>query len=101
MSVEPVYTYKFNVGWYDPDIQWTMRSIVADVARKYGLTVEALRGPSRIRSVSWPRQEAMWRMINTKRYSLPQVGRFFNRDHTTVLHGWRQVEKRRALARAA
>lgn len=73
----------------------TMREISEAVAARYGLPIEQLKGPDRKRSVAWARQEAFDAIYATGRYSLPQIGRYFNRDHTTVLHGVRRV---RALA---
>lgn len=73
----------------------SMRTILEHIALHYGLSVEALKGPCRARQVAWPRQEAMWLMHKTGRYSLPQIGRFLGyRDHTTVLHGIRRHQAR-------
>lgn len=76
-------------------VPMTMREIASQVADRYGLALDELRGPSRARPVCWPRQEAMFLCYKTGRFSLPQIGRFFgDRDHTTVLHAIRAVEKR-------
>jgi len=78
----------------------TMAGILAEVAEQYGLTVVDLKGPARYRHIAWPRQEAMARMARCQRsdgkrvFSLPQIGRFLNRDHTTVLWGIRRHEER-------
>ncbi|WP_226552963.1 helix-turn-helix domain-containing protein [Celeribacter naphthalenivorans] len=75
----------------------TASAIATRVAEKYGITLGDLRGPERTRNIAHPRQEAM-AAIRAARpdMSLPQIGRFFNRDHTTVIHGIRAVEKRAA-----
>lgn len=37
----------------------------------------------------------MWALKQEGRWSLPQIGRLLgNRDHTTIIHGVRQHEKR-------
>ena len=71
----------------------TMASIVAHVAAAHRLPVADLMGRSRLKVVVVARQEAMWRIRQvmwadgvTPRYSLPQIGRYFSRDHTTVIH---------------
>jgi chromosomal replication initiation ATPase DnaA len=75
----------------------SMRSIAQEVADKYEMSLEELRGPNRSPYVAHPRFEAMWRMRQQHRWSLPQIGRFFsNRDHTTVLHGIRRHQERLA-----
>lgn len=79
----------------------TMKEIAILVAERHGVTLEDLRGPSRRLRASRPRQEAMALIMAQKRYSYPQVGRFFNRDHTTVIHGERAYQKRLEAAKVA
>lgn len=75
------------------------RSIIAQVAAEWEVSVEVLVGPRRCQSVSRPRQDAMFRLYETGRFSLPQIGRMFgNRDHTTILHSVRRHAKRLAEA---
>lgn len=83
----------------------SMAVIAEIVAGRHNCSVAELKGQSRERCVAWPRQEAMWLMRQVRtpsgehRFSLPQIGRFLGgRDHTTVLHGVRKHEERRALA---
>lgn len=79
-----------------------MSEIAALVAERCNLTVTDLRGPSRRRAVVWPRQEAMALMRRVAGRSYPQIGQFFNRDHTTAIHGvrahWARVEAARGQA---
>ena len=75
----------------------TMREIAAQVAARYGLTVDDLKGPETARRYSRPRHEAMWLMKQAGR-SYPQIGAFLGgRDHTTAMHG---VKAHEARARA-
>lgn len=67
----------------------TMREIAVGIATKHGLTLDELMGPQRAWRFSHPRQEAMAAIVATRRFSFPQIGRFFNRDHTTVLYAAR------------
>ena len=76
----------------------TMRALAQEVAERHGLTLAAMRGAGPRRSVAWPRQEAMALMHATGAYSMPQIGRFFGRDHTTVLWAIRRVKERGAGA---
>lgn len=101
------YTYTFGNGWTSearvapPPV--TMLSIASRVAEEYGFTVRELVSEHRDRRVVWARQTAMWRMRQVDKWSTTQIGRFFNRDHTTVIHACRRVEERMAagLAKAA
>lgn len=72
----------------------TLRAIVSEVAREYGLDHDAMVGPDRSRALAHPRQEAM-RRAHLAGYSMPQIGKALGgRNHTTVLHGIRQARKR-------
>lgn len=64
----------------------TMRSIANRVAEKHGLTLDDLRSPSRRRPLVLARQEAIHEIRQATTQSLPAIGRFFDRDHTTVIH---------------
>lgn len=82
-----------------PPRHTTRLEIAKEVAQRYGITLEALRGPSRLKVFTVPRQEAMWRMVQARRWSTPQIGDFFGgKDHTTVLHACKRHEERMAAA---
>lgn len=67
--------------------------IIAEVARKHGLGVKDLTGPHRASNVVLARNEAVWRMRTETKLSFPQIGLKFGRDHTTMLHSYRQHAK--------
>ena len=69
--------------------------LAVEVARVYGLKVEDFKDRTRVREVAWPRQEFML-AAHRQGYSLGQIGRFLNRDHTTILHGIRAAQAREA-----
>lgn len=78
-----------------------MADIVAAVADKHDVTVADLKGPSRVKHIVAARFEAMARMYDLGIWSMPQIGRFFGRDHTTVLNGIRRHHGASAKRRAA
>lgn len=71
--------------------------ILADVASRHAIETRDLKGPSRERRYSWPRQEAMCLIRQHTRLSLPQIGDVLGRDHTTILHGIREHCRRNRL----
>ena len=79
-----------------------MHEIADVVAVKHGLTRADLIGPSMLKPIVLARQEAMWELANRQRsegqnrWSRSQIGRFFHRDHTTVIHGIRRHAARLA-----
>lgn len=94
------------------DIDWRSRpqkfdDIMEYVAGRYRLSVAEILGPSRRDYVVHARQEIMYLGREQKRadgithrYALTYIGRRLNRDHTTVIHGARQHQKRLAGAAA-
>jgi chromosomal replication initiation ATPase DnaA len=76
----------------------TMASIAARVASVHGLPVSDLKFGGRSPRYSWPRQHAMYLMVEADKWSLPRIGMFFGgMDHTTVLHGYRAHKRRNGL----
>lgn len=69
--------------------------IIYNVALKHGLTIADIMGRRRKPNIVLARHEAMYELHATGKYSLPQIGRFMKRDHTTILHGCRKIEKAR------
>lgn len=86
--------------WKGPiKVRYTMHEILDDVSMMYGVSVADLRGPARTKGIAHARQHAMYLMAQQPHLSLPQIGRYLNRDHTTILHGVR-AHKARAEAAA-
>lgn len=65
---------------------------VQAICAKHNASVEEVLGNSKVRRISWARQ-AIWadmreiREHGTNLYSLPDIGRLFNRNHGTVQAG--------------
>ncbi|MBM7368720.1 chromosomal replication initiator protein [Gordonia hydrophobica] len=68
-------------------------SIVAVTADFYDLSVEDLCGPSKVRSLTLPRQISMYLCRELTDLSLPKIGETFDRDHSTVIHADRKIRK--------
>jgi chromosomal replication initiator protein len=67
------------------------------VSSHFKIPLREMKSKRRAREVARPRQVAMYLSRQLTSQSLPEIGRRFGgRDHTTVLHGVRQIEKLRA-----
>ena len=66
-------------------VKVTQDKIFNAVARKYGVTVEDIRGKRRTREIAQARHVCIYIMRTVTDLSLPSIGRVFNRDHTTIL----------------
>jgi chromosomal replication initiation ATPase DnaA len=65
------------------------------VALSYGLHPISMTSQNRERSVSWPRQIAMFLTREITARSFPEIGRVFGgRDHSTVIHAIHAVQQR-------
>lgn len=68
--------------------------IIREVCKFYNIEEYALRGQSRVKDTAVARQIAMFLIRSQTHLSLNEIGREFdNRDHTTVLHAIKRVEK--------
>jgi hypothetical protein len=73
-----------------------VRAIIDVVARHYAIRVSELIGRNRATKLVHARQIAMYLAHELTDASLVYIGRQINRDHTTVYHGFRRVEAKRA-----
>ena len=70
-------------------------TIQKEVARYFHLTVDELRGERRVKHVAHARQVAMYLARNLTKASFPEIGKKFNRDHSTVISSVEKVEQAR------
>ena len=81
-----------RVGTYVP----TPNVIIAETARYFSVSEEALRGQSRQKNTATARQVAMYLVRKLTNLSLPDIGKEFGRDHSTVIHSLKKVEQQLA-----
>jgi chromosomal replication initiator protein len=78
-----------------PSTELEARQVQEAVAARLGLSVDTILSPSRTAPVAKARQLAMYLTRQLTDLSLPAIAQAFNRrDHTTVLHAIRKVERR-------
>lgn len=66
------------------------------VAARYGLDLATLHSSRRTHRLAHARQVAMYLIRHQLQSSLPEIGRMFGKDHTTVLAGIRRIAEQRA-----
>lgn len=71
-----------------------VQHIIDAAAAVNGISVNQMLSRRRSRTFSWPRQQVMYLAATLTSCSLPEIGRALKLDHTTVIHGIRQVERR-------
>ncbi len=70
-----------------------MQDVLDRTANFYGLTAEVLKSQGRAREVVIPRQVAMYLIRELTNHSLPEIGQFFGRDHSTILYSIQKVSE--------
>lgn len=68
--------------------------IINEVARYFGFEESVIRGPSRSRQIVFARNIAMFLIRNITGLSTIEIGKIFDRDHTTALHSLDQVTEK-------
>lgn len=72
----------------------TPEDILNYIAKCYSVDVDIIRGQQRMREAVQPRQIAMYLIRSMTNLSLEDIGKEFDRDHSTVLYSIQQVEKK-------
>ncbi|MCX5784023.1 MAG: chromosomal replication initiator protein DnaA [Elusimicrobia bacterium] len=71
----------------------SMDTIKKVVAKHYSLSVEDLIAQKRTESISFPRQIAMYLADELTDLSLPEIGKAFDKDHSTVIHSRDKIRR--------
>lgn len=72
----------------------TLEDVQDAVARRFQVKVSELKSKRRTKTVVHPRQIAMYLSRELTNASFPEIGREFGgKDHTTIIHACRQIEK--------
>lgn len=77
----------------DPGVMMTPNLVVTEVSKFYGIEPDTIRSTSRRKEALVPRQVAMYLIREKIGLSLPEIGREFGKDHTTVMNAIRKVEE--------
>ena len=67
--------------------------IISEVGKFYAIDEDTLRGTLKNKGTAEARQVAMYLIRKMTNLSLPDTGKEFGRDHSTVLHSVRKIEK--------
>ncbi len=71
----------------------TISAITDLVCSHFNITAQQIRSRSRRRAVALPRQIAMYFARKHTDSSLESIGKEFNRDHATVIHSIKKIER--------
>jgi len=66
--------------------------IITQVCKFYSIEEDVLRGTKKTKGITEARQVATYLIRKLTNLSLPDIGKEFSRDHSTILYGIRKVE---------
>ncbi len=72
----------------------TVDKIFLSLYQKYGISREDLVGGVRTRDIAKTRHIAIYLIRHITEMSFPNIGKIFNRDHTTIMASYDNIEKR-------
>jgi len=77
-----------------PGRQISISQIIDAVSNCFNVRLSDLQGKRRSRSIAFPRQVCMYLARDLTAHSLEEIGGYFGgRDHTTVLHAYRNIDR--------
>lgn len=96
---------RFATTFSDHVVTWQMHQaaqamspavkFMRDWCHRHGIAEHEMVGVRRTRQLANARQQLIWEIHDRFGMSLPQLGRMFNRDHSTVLHAIRKISAQR------
>ena len=78
--------------WLDSRPLMRIADIASGVAALTGISVAELRGQSKEQHIADARHYAFW-LCRENKMSYSFIGKYFNRDHSTVMYGVTRVKK--------
>jgi len=73
----------------------SVENIQKAVAQFYNISVSDLKSSKKLKIYSFPRQISMYLCRQMTKASFPEIGaKFGGKDHSTVIHAFRQIEKK-------
>ncbi|WP_062159596.1 chromosomal replication initiator protein DnaA [Deinococcus actinosclerus] len=75
------------------EVKVEMMDVLRQVAAQFNMPPDVIRGSGRVRDVVQARQVAQYLIRELTDHSLPEIGQFFGRDHSTVMHAISKVSE--------
>jgi chromosomal replication initiator protein len=98
LTPELVHSALASLESNEPKLPPSPELIIETVCRYFDIDREGLMSASREKRVAYPRQIAMYLMRELANRSLVEIGHALGgRDHSTVHHGWRKMERSLAV----
>ena len=94
LDLELVNSFITELLGGDEPVQVTVDKIFDAVSEKYGVSKEEIYGTHRTKEIATARHVTIYLLRNLTDMSFPNIGRMFNRDHSTIMNSIDVVERR-------
>ncbi len=94
LDMELVNSFISELLGGDEPVQVTVDKIFDAVSEKYGVSKEDIYGTHRTKEIATARHVTIYLLRNLTDMSFPNIGRMFNRDHSTIMNSIDVVERR-------
>ena len=94
LDMELVNSFISELLGGDEPVQVTVDKIFDAVSEKYGVSKEEIYGTHRTKEIATARHVTIYLLRNLTDMSFPNIGRMFNRDHSTIMNSIDVVERR-------
>ena len=85
---------ELKIAAAEEETKITAESIQTTVARHFDIKISDLKSTNRAKSVSLPRQIAMYLIRKYTRMGFKEIGSYFGgKDHSTILHACNKIQK--------
>lgn len=76
-----------------PGLYPTPELIMKEVCGYFNITADKIFGVSKVKDIALPRQIMLYLIRDMTELSLPEIGKFVKRDHTTVLYAINKIQE--------
>lgn len=77
----------------NPGMNPTPELIISEVSKYFDIPEDEIIGKNRSKETVFPRQVAMYLIREIIKQSYPDIGKIFDRDHTTVMHSYNKIDE--------
>jgi chromosomal replication initiator protein len=72
--------------------EYTVEMILNAVCKQYGIKMKEMKGVSRVKTFSLPRQISMYLIRRYTTLGFREIGQIFGKDHSTAVHAHQKIE---------
>ena len=81
-----------DVIYYAQPTEVTINNILEEIAKSFGVSTEDIRGERKTTEISLARQAAIYIIRETTNLTLDDIGKIFNKKHSTVLYSIEAID---------